>query len=78
MGKNPGCKWNESANYQHSAEMDADKNLLRLTNLPLFNRGTNDWEQKILEFQTGPNTSYIYFYANIPGVMGLSGWMMLL
>ncbi len=55
-------------------ELDADKNLLRLTNLPLFNRGTNDWEQKILEFQTGANTSYIYVYANIPGGYG-TFWM---
>ena len=55
-------------------EMDVDKNLLRLTNLPLFNRGTNDWEQKILEFQTGTNTSYIFVYANIPGGYG-TFWM---
>ena len=56
------------------AEQDADKNLLRLTNLPLFSRGTNDWEQKTLEFQTGSNTSYIYLYANIWGGYG-TFWM---
>ncbi|PWB52284.1 MAG: hypothetical protein C3F06_08775 [Candidatus Methanoperedenaceae archaeon] len=55
-------------------ELDADKILLRLTNLPLFGRGTNDWEQKILEFQTGANTSYIYFYFNIWGGYG-TFWM---
>ncbi|MCX9082161.1 MAG: metallophosphoesterase, partial [Candidatus Methanoperedens sp.] len=55
-------------------ELDTDKNPLRLTNFTLFNRGTNDWEQKTLEFQTGSNTSYIYFYANIPGGYG-TFWM---
>jgi len=55
-------------------ELDADKNLLRLTNLPLFSRGTNDWEQKTVEFQTGSNTSYIYVYANIWGGYG-TFWM---
>jgi len=45
-------------------------------NLPLFSRGTNDWEQKIVEFQTGADTSYIYVYANIPGRLWdfLDGW----
>ncbi|PWB54274.1 MAG: hypothetical protein C3F06_05270 [Candidatus Methanoperedenaceae archaeon] len=51
-------------------ELDADMNLLRLTNLPLFSRGTNDWEQKIVGFKTGANTSYIYFYVNIQGGYG--------
>jgi hypothetical protein len=55
-------------------ELDANRNLLRLTNLPLFSRGTNDWEQKTLEFQTGANTSYIYVYAKIPGGYG-TFWM---
>ncbi|MCX9082448.1 MAG: hypothetical protein OIN83_09655, partial [Candidatus Methanoperedens sp.] len=27
-------------------ELDADKNLLQVASLPVFNRGTNDWEQK--------------------------------
>ncbi|PWB51736.1 MAG: hypothetical protein C3F06_10005 [Candidatus Methanoperedenaceae archaeon] len=55
-------------------ELNSDKNLLRLTNLPLFSRGTNDWEQKTLEFQTGADTSYIYFYASIWGGYG-TFWM---
>ncbi len=55
-------------------ELDADKNLLRLTNLPLFSRGTNDWEKKTVEFQTGSDTSYIYLYANIWGGYG-TFWM---
>src|SRR4030067_1428659 len=55
-------------------ELDENKNLLRLTLLPLFNRGTHDWEQRILEFQTGSNTSYIYISANIWGSYG-TFWM---
>ena len=35
------------------------------TNLPVFGRGTNDWEQRIMYFQTGSNTAYMYIYANI-------------
>jgi hypothetical protein len=46
-------------------ELDAHKNLLSQTNLPVFSRGTNDWEQKRREFQTGSNTAYVYIYANI-------------
>jgi len=46
-------------------ELDANKNWLNQTNLPVFGRGTNDWEQKRMEFQTGSNTAYIYIYANI-------------
>ena len=46
-------------------ELDANKSWIRQTNLPVFRRGTNDWTQKVLEFQAGANTSYIYFYGNI-------------
>jgi len=46
-------------------ELDADKNWLRQINILVFSRGTNDWEQKNMEFQTGSNTKYIYVYANI-------------
>ncbi len=46
-------------------ELDANKSWIRQTNLPVFSRGTNDWTQKTLEFQTDPNTRYLYIYANI-------------
>lgn len=46
-------------------ELDANKSWIRQTNLPVFNRGTNNWTQRTLEFQTEANTSYIYFYGNI-------------
>lgn len=46
-------------------ELDANNSWIRQTNLPVFSRGTNNWSQKTLEFQTEANTSYIYFYGNI-------------
>ncbi len=46
-------------------ELDANEKWLGQTNLPVFGRGTNDWEPRTLEFQTGSNTAYIYIYANI-------------
>ncbi|HMB46468.1 MAG TPA: carbohydrate binding domain-containing protein, partial [Candidatus Methanoperedens sp.] len=46
-------------------ELDANKNWIRQTNLPVFSRGTNDWTQKTVEFQIGSNTKYLYVYANI-------------
>lgn len=45
-------------------ELDANKNWLHQTNL-VFDRGTNDWSRKSLDFKTGPDTSYLYVYANI-------------
>ena len=45
-------------------ELDANKNWLQQTNL-VFDKGTNDWTQKSMDFKTGPNTSYLYVYANI-------------
>ncbi|VVB89732.1 Right handed beta helix region [uncultured archaeon] len=45
-------------------ELDANKNWLNQTNL-VFDRGTNDWTQKSMDFKTGPNTAYLYVYANI-------------
>jgi hypothetical protein len=46
-------------------ELDANQQWLRQTNLPDFGRGTNDWTQKTVDFKTGPDTSYLYVYANI-------------
>lgn len=46
-------------------ELDANKSWINQTNLPVFSRGTNNWSQTALKFQTGMNTSYIYFYGNI-------------
>ncbi|MDO8726880.1 MAG: carbohydrate binding domain-containing protein [Candidatus Methanoperedens sp.] len=46
-------------------ELDANKNWLSQSNLPAFSRGTNDWVQKQINFQTRSNTAYIYIYANI-------------
>lgn len=45
-------------------ELDANKNWLHQTNL-MFDRGTNDWTRKSMDFKTGPNTAYLYVYANI-------------
>lgn len=45
-------------------ELDANKKWLRQTNL-IFGKGTNDWTQKQTDFQTVPNTSYLYVYANL-------------
>lgn len=47
-------------------ELDAKKNWIRQNNiLPVFGRGTNDWSQRTIEFQTDAKTRYIYVYANI-------------
>jgi phage replication-related protein YjqB (UPF0714/DUF867 family) len=46
-------------------ELDANKTWIRQTNLPVFSLGTNAWEQKTIEFQTGSSTKYLYIYANI-------------
>ena len=47
-------------------ELDADKNWIRQNNiLPVFGRGTNDWTQRKVEFQTAENTRYLYVYANV-------------
>ncbi len=47
-------------------ELDANKNWIRQNNiLPVFGRGTNDWAQRTVEFQTDANTRYLYVYANI-------------
>ncbi len=45
-------------------ELDANKNWIRQTNL-IFSKGTNDWTQKQIDFQTGSNTAYLYAIANI-------------
>lgn len=45
-------------------ELDANKNWLHQTNLA-FDEGTNDWTQKSMDFKTGPDTAYLYVYANI-------------
>ncbi len=45
-------------------ELDANKNWIRQINL-IFSKGTNDWTQKQIDFQTGSNTAYLYVYANI-------------
>ncbi len=46
------------------AELDKDMNLFHLADLP-FSPGTNDWEQRKIEFQTSSNTAYFYIYASI-------------
>ncbi len=46
-------------------ELDSNKKVVRQKNLPEFSKGTNDWTQKKMNFQTRSNTSYIYVYANI-------------
>lgn len=46
-------------------ELDANKNFLKQTNLPVFGRGTNAWTQKTIEFNTDSTTKYLYVYANI-------------
>lgn len=51
-------------------ELDSSKKNVRQTNLLAFGGGTKDWTQKKINFQTYPNTSYIYIYANIWGGYG--------
>ncbi len=46
-------------------ELDAKRNWLIQTNLPEFGRGTNDWEQRSMQFETQSRTAYLYIYANI-------------
>ncbi len=58
---------NASANHAPAVrvvELDANKNWLHQTNLA-FDKGTNDWTRKSMDFKTGPNTAYLYVYANI-------------
>jgi hypothetical protein len=45
-------------------ELDANKKTLNQINL-VYRKGTNDWTQKQIDFKTGPNTAYLYVYANI-------------
>ncbi|SNQ59951.1 hypothetical protein MNV_1440010 [Candidatus Methanoperedens nitroreducens] len=45
-------------------ELDANKSWLHQINLA-FDGGTNDWTQKSMDFKTGPDTAYVYVYANI-------------
>ena len=72
-GKTRGANGTNSPTVR-LVELDTDKNWLRQTDLLVFSRGTNDWEQKRMEFQTGSNTTYIYVYANIWGGYG-TFWM---
>ncbi len=51
-------------------QLDADKKFLSVTNLPEFDRGTNDWAQRTKNFQTRPDAAYLYVYANIWGGYG--------
>jgi uncharacterized repeat protein (TIGR01451 family) len=44
-------------------ELGNNKNWIGQTTL-YFKQGTNDWTQKQTDFQTGPNTSFLYVYAN--------------
>ncbi len=58
---------NASANHVPAVrvvELDANKNWLHQTNL-MFDKGTNDWTRKSMDFKTGPNTAYLYVYADI-------------
>jgi|GEM_PF-5192760 len=50
-------------------ELDSNKKWLRQTNLA-FSKGTNDWTQKQITFQTGADTRWIYVYAAIRGGYG--------
>ncbi len=45
-------------------EIDANKKLLRQSNIS-FSKGTFNWTQKQINFQTLPNTTFFYIYANI-------------
>jgi len=54
-------------------ELDNNKNWIRQTPL-YFNRGTNNWANKQITFQTTINTKYLYAYANIWNGYG-SFWM---
>jgi len=45
-------------------ELDANQNWIRQTTIE-FSKGTNDWVQNQVDFQTASNTGYIYVYANI-------------
>lgn len=51
-------------------ELDANKNWVKQTNLPVFGTGTIDWTQKTLNLTTKSNTVYMYVYANIWGGSG--------
>lgn len=42
-------------------ELDANRKWIRQNNLPIFSRGTNDWEQRSLEFQTYEDTKMTTF-----------------
>lgn len=47
-------------------ELDADKKQIGITNIiPVFGRGTNDWQQRKLEFITKENTAFIQIYGDI-------------
>lgn len=47
-------------------EFDVDNKFLKQTNiLPIFNKGTNNWQQRTLEFTTTTSTKYVNIYANI-------------
>jgi len=65
LGKNPNTGGSNTP-AARVVELDANKNWIRQNNiLPVFGRGTNDWAQRTLEFQTAANTRYLYVYANI-------------
>ncbi len=44
-------------------ELGSNKTWIRQTIL-YFNQGTNNWTQKQIDFQTAPNSSYLYVFAN--------------
>ena len=46
-------------------ELDENKIFQSQTNIPVFDNGTNEWTQEILQHKTGLNTKYLYIYANI-------------
>lgn len=62
--------WIKTENDKHDGpavrivELDSDMNWLRQTNL-VVDKATNGWIQKSIDFQTNPNTTYFYIYANI-------------
>ena len=64
----------ENASINHMpairiVELDANKNWLHQINLA-FDKDTNDWIQKSMDFKTSPNTAYLYVYANIQSGYG--------
>ena len=63
-GKTQNCGGNTPA--VRVVELDINNVYIKQTNiLPVFDKGTSDWEQRTLEFTTDIRTANLYIYANI-------------